>query len=67
MYRITDSVRKEAQELANKINSLNYWDMDLNYEFCKLAGLEEEWFAADGDNFEAVIWKAEDILGVILN
>ena len=56
-----------AQELANEINSLGYWDIDLCYEFCKLAGLEEEWLAADGDNFEAVIWKAADVLGVLLN
>lgn len=42
------------------------WDMDAARELCEDAGILDEWEAADGDNFEAVIYKAADILGVNL-
>lgn len=28
------------------------------------AGLEDEWNAADGEDFESIIYKAADILGL---
>lgn len=52
----------EPSELATQINSIDYWDNDLNLQFVRLAGLEEEYITAD--DFEKVIYEAADILGV---
>ena len=51
-------------ELVEKINSSDEWDLSTLAELCKLAGLEEEWNAADGESFEKVAYKAAEILGV---
>lgn len=53
-----------AKELAEKINELDTWDYDLLTKLCELAGLTEEWEAADGDTFETVAYKAAEILEV---
>lgn len=42
------------------------WDMDMCRELCEDAGMLDEWESADGDNFESIIYKAADILGVNL-
>ena len=55
-----------AKELAETINKAHDWEEvieELN-ELCELAGIENEWKQADGDDFEDVIDKAADILGV---
>ena len=40
------------------------YDADLCRELCEAAGMEAEWDAADGDNFEAVLEAAAEKLGV---
>lgn len=55
---------KTAEELALEINSRDTWDGDLLAQLCELAGLEEEWEAADGDTFENVVYQAAERLGV---
>lgn len=54
----------EAQGIAKKIRDNDKWDLDDCKALCELAGMAEEWEAADGDNFEQVIKKAADSLGV---
>lgn len=55
---------KRAKEIAEKIRQADTWDNELLAELCELAGLSEEWKSADGETFEAVAYKAADILGV---
>ena len=54
----------EAVEVAARIQESNTWDGDACRELCDLAGLADEWDAADGETFEDVIYKAANILGV---
>lgn len=51
-------------ELVERINSSDEWDLTELAELCEMAGLSEEWNAADGENFETVAYKAAEILGV---
>ena len=51
------------EELAQKIRELGEWDTDLLRDLCWRADIIEEWDEAEGD-FEAVAYKAAEILGV---
>ena len=56
----------EIHELAAKIRAAKTW-VEVEDELmalCEAAGMEDEYKAADGDNFEAVIYKAAERLGV---
>ena len=56
----------ELQELAAKIRAAKTW-VEVEGELrtlCEAAGLADEYKAADGDSFEAVIYKAAERLGV---
>ena len=56
----------EIQELAAKIRAAKTW-VEVEGELralCDAAGMADEYKAADGDNFEAVIYKAAERLGV---
>lgn len=53
-----------AYEIAENLRTSETWDIDLAKELCELAGMSEEWDAADGDTFESVIFAAADKLGV---
>lgn len=53
-----------AEEIANELNAMDTWSEELLAELCGLAGLDEEWENADGETFEAVAYKAAEILGV---
>ena len=56
----------ELQELAAKIRAAKTWG-EVEGELkaiCEAAGMANEYKAADGDNFEAVIYKAAERLGV---
>ena len=56
----------ELQELAAKIRAAKTW-VEVEGELrvlCEAAGMADEYKAADGDNFEAVIYKAAERLGV---
>ena len=57
---------KDLQELAAKIHAAKTW-VEVEGELrtlCDAAGMADEYKAADGDNFEAVIYKAAERLGV---
>lgn len=54
----------EAVEVAAKIQESNTWDGDACRKLCDLAGIADEWDAADGETFEDVVYKAAKILGV---
>ena len=53
-----------TKEIAKEIKNADTWDFDLCGELCDRAGLADEWDAADGESFEAVIFKAAEKLGV---
>ena len=56
----------ELQALAAKIRAAKTW-VEVEGELrtlCEAAGMADEYKAADGDNFEAVIYKAAERLGV---
>ena len=54
----------EAVEIAARIQEADTWGGDACRELCDLAGLADEWDAADGETFEDVVYKAANILGV---
>lgn len=53
-----------AREIAEKIRTSDIWDMDDLAELCAMAGMSDEWEAADGDTFEYVAQAAAEKLGV---
>jgi hypothetical protein len=55
---------EEAQEIAQELRESDTWDEDQLKKLCELAGMEEEWEQADGEEFEAVAYKAAEKLGV---
>ena len=55
---------RTAREIAEEIRSTETWDNDLLSELCELAGMSDEWNAADGETFESVAYKAAEKLGV---
>lgn len=56
----------EAMEIAARIRTADTWsDEDLT-ALCELAGLAEEYAAADGETFESVVYSAAEILSVEL-
>lgn len=57
---------RTAEEIAKRIRESEYWDLEDLKDLCEIAGLEEEFDAADGDNFEEVVFKAAGTLGVII-
>lgn len=42
------------------------WDADLCETLCELAGMHDEWAAADGETFERVVYEAAKRLGVTI-
>ena len=54
----------EATSVAFRIRTADTWDADDCEALCKLAGMEQEWEAADGETFEQVVQKAAVRLGV---
>ena len=63
-YSISEIHCLSNEELAEKINELDYWEEDLLKELIDRADLLEEWNAADGSTFEEVVYKAAEFLGV---
>lgn len=55
---------KNAFEIAEEIRNADVYDPDLCRALCVAAGMESEWNAADGENFEAVLAAAAQKLGV---
>ena len=61
---ITVKLCKTNQTKAYRMDEQGEWDLDDCKELCKAAGLLDEWEAANGENFEAVMHKAAELLGV---
>lgn len=53
-----------AYEIAEELRNADVWDMELCEELCCIAGLDEEWCAADGETFEYVVKRAAKVLEV---
>ena len=54
----------EIEALARDIRSSGEWVPELCEELCKLAGLDEEYAAADDDTVKSVLFKAAAALKV---
>ena len=48
----------KTYELIEKINAATEWNPEDCAELCSRADMTEEWDAADGDTFEAVVYEA---------
>ena len=55
---------EEIRALADKIAASDTWDPADCAALCAAAGLSDEWDSADGETFEAVMYKASKLLGV---
>lgn len=55
---------EEKYEVAENIRTAGLWNEADCRRLCELAGLKDEWEAADGDEFEKVVYKAARILEV---
>lgn len=53
-----------VKELAEKIRNSGEWVPEDCAALCEAAGLEKEWAEADGETFEAVLYKAAEKLKV---
>lgn len=53
-----------AIEIARELRKSAEWNPELCEELAALAGMADEYREADGDTFEAVLFKAADVLGV---
>lgn len=58
------TINPETLKIAEVIRNADTWDMDACAELCELAGMEDEWKAADGETFEQVVFAAAEKLGV---
>jgi hypothetical protein len=54
----------DDEEIAQIIKDDSEWNPEACEQLCIRAGLADEWDAADGENFESVVEKAADELGV---
>ena len=54
----------DPRELAWEMRQVDEWVPEWNVQLCRLAGIEEEYAAADADTVESVLFKAAEILGV---
>lgn len=57
-------IEERAAEIAEIIRNADTWDEEALAELCELAGMTEEWEAADGETFESVAYAAAKKLGV---
>lgn len=53
-----------AFEVAEELRNSGEWIPELCEELCELAGMADEYRGADGETFEAVLFKAAEVLGV---
>lgn len=53
-----------AYEIGEELRASECWDIDMCAELCCIAGLDEEWCAADEETFECVVRRAAKVLGV---
>ena len=58
------SILDEAQTVARKLREEGEWIPDLCERLAALAGMADEYREADGETFEAVLFKAAVVLGV---
>lgn len=61
---LDDYNHEEAEDIARAIRKSDTWDPDDCEELCRLAGMLDEWKAADGETFERVLFAAAEKLNV---
>lgn len=52
------------EELEKALNESDTWDIELLNILAKMSSMEEEWKNADGEDFETVIYKMADKIGI---
>lgn len=52
------------EELERDINASKEWNFELLEVLAEMADMESEWEQADGENFETVIYKMADKIGI---
>lgn len=57
---------EEAQTIAQELREEGEWIPALCEALCELAGMADEYREADGESFEAVLFKAAEFLGVVI-
>lgn len=55
------TITEEIMALAKKIDSAQEWNLDDCKALCEALDMGDEWEAADGETFEAVVEKALEI------
>lgn len=55
------TITKDIIELAKKIDDAQEWNLDDCKALCEALDMGDEWDAAEGDSFEAVVEKAIEI------
>lgn len=58
------STMVDAQTIARELREEGEWIPDLCEALAALAGMADEYKAADAEHFEAVLFKAAEVLGV---
>ncbi len=53
-----------AEELEMRILACSTWDLSLLQELADMADMEDEWEAADGENFENVAFEMAEKIGI---
>lgn len=68
-FDICDKFREDHEELAlsHKMSMSDEWNPEDCRRLCELAGIEDEWDAADSETFEQVVFKAAELLHVKVN
>ena len=58
---------RSPKEIAADIRSADQWNPELCAELCEAADMIDEWNAADGENFESVVYSAAKKLHVSID
>ena len=59
-------MEKENYSLEKRFKENQEWNPEDCKELVKLAGMEKEWQQAEGEDFERVLQKAADKIGIEL-
>lgn len=64
VLNISKLTNAEAWEVASRIRQSDIWVLEDCARLCALAGLSEQWQEAGAEEFESLVQRAADILGV---
>lgn len=56
--------RERVNQLAASFREKDVWSLEECWALCYWANMEDEWERATAENFEAILYKAAEKLGV---